>query len=78
MANARRSKRRGPLATQPAETELIDLLSISALDNLEEITTWLGTFRARLEIARGADQVAVEEVVGRLEARYRIRRAELA
>jgi hypothetical protein len=54
------------------------MLSIGALDNLEEITGWLGTFRARLEIARGAEQVAVEEVVGRLEARYRIRRAELA
>ena len=49
-----------------------------ALDSLEEISGWLGTFRERLRQARTDEQARVAAMVGELEARYVMRRAELS
>lgn len=51
---------------------------VPALDSLEEISGWLGTFRERLRQARSDEQVRVAAVVDQLEARYFVRRAELS
>ena len=51
---------------------------VPALDGLEEISGWLGTFRERLRQARSDEQERVAEVVVQLEARYVLRRAELS
>lgn len=55
-----------------------EMISIRALDDLDEITRWLGTFRARLAAAREAQRGDVADAVGELEARFKRRRAELA
>lgn len=60
------------------QPELLNLRSVASLDSLDDITRWLGTFRARLEAARDADRTGLETLLGQLEARYRQRRAELA
>lgn len=49
-----------------------------ALDSLEEISGWLGTFRERHRQARTDDQARITAMVIELEARYFIRRAELS
>ena len=49
-----------------------------AIDGLEEISAWLGTFRERLRVAREGEREEVAAVVHQLEARYQLRRAELA
>jgi hypothetical protein len=51
---------------------------VPAIDSLEEICGWLGTFRERLRIARTEDRAQVAVVVQQLEARYQQRRAELS
>jgi hypothetical protein len=51
---------------------------VPALDSLEEISGWLGTFRERLRQARTEEQARVAAVVDQLEARYLMRRAELS
>ena len=51
---------------------------VPAIDSLEEICGWLGTFRERLRVARETDRADVAAVVARLEARYQMRRAELS
>ena len=51
---------------------------VPAIDSLEEICGWLGTFRERLRLARTEDRPNVEAVVQELEARYQMRRAELS
>ena len=51
---------------------------VPALDSLEEISGWLGTFRERLRQARSEEQGRVAAIVGQLEARYVVRRAELS
>ena len=51
---------------------------VPAIESLEEITDWLGTFRERLRVARTEDQTQVAQVVRQLEARYQMRRAELS
>jgi hypothetical protein len=43
---------------------------IPAIDSLEEICTWLGTFRERLRMARQDEVAEVSAVVRDLEARY--------
>lgn len=53
-------------------------ISISALNDLDDITRWLGTFRARLAASREAQRRETAIAVDQLEARYRQRRAELA
>jgi hypothetical protein len=52
---------------------------VPAIDSLEEISGWLGTFRERLRMARAEDDRA--EAAGtlqQLEARLELRRAELS
>jgi hypothetical protein len=61
-------------AAKPA----LPTMPIAALDDLDEITAWLGTFRVRLNAARAAERDDVQMVLGELETRYRQRRAELA
>lgn len=51
---------------------------VPAIDSLEEICGWLGTFRERLRLSRSEEQTEVAVVVQQLEARYRLRRAELS
>ena len=51
---------------------------VPAIDSLEEICGWLGTFRERLRMARADERLLVAETVHQLEARYQQRRAELA
>jgi hypothetical protein len=51
---------------------------VPAIDSLEEISGWLGTFRERLRVARAEDRAGVQAVVVQLEARYQVRRAELS
>ena len=51
---------------------------VHTIDNLEELCGWLGTFRERLAMAREAERTGVAVLVNRLEARYQVRRAELA
>lgn len=79
MSKRRRSSRapidRLVVLVQP---EPLNLRSIASLDSLDDITRWLGTFRARLDAARDGERKDVETLVGELEARYRQRRAELA
>jgi hypothetical protein len=48
------------------------------LENLDEITVWLGTFRERLRIAHPKDQPKLDATMKELEAHYRRRRAELS
>ena len=51
---------------------------VPAIESLEEISGWLGTFRERLRVARTEDRTQAEQVVKQLEARYQMRRAELS
>ncbi|HET7338635.1 MAG TPA: hypothetical protein VFK22_03740 [Candidatus Dormibacteraeota bacterium] len=51
---------------------------VPALDSLEEISGWLGTFRERLRQARTDEHASVAALVDQLEARYVMRRAELS
>ena len=53
-------------------------LYVPAIDSLEEICGWLGTFRERLRQAHFEERPQVAEVVAQLEARYQLRRAELS
>lgn len=53
-------------------------VNVAHIDSLEEITHWLGTFRERLRQARATERDGIIAVVDRLEARYRLRRAELS
>jgi hypothetical protein len=53
-------------------------LYVPAVDSLEEICGWLGTFQARLRQARADERPGVKAMLDRLEARYQQRRAELS
>jgi len=53
-------------------------LYVPAIDTLEEICGWLGTFRERLRMAHIDERADVAAVVVQLEARYQTRRAELS
>ncbi len=53
-------------------------IAIAALNDLDDITHWLGTFRLRLAASREAERSGVAVSVNQLEARYKQRRAELA
>jgi uncharacterized protein YueI len=54
------------------------MLHIPSLENLDEITVWLGTFRERLRIAHPKDQPKLDATMKELETHYRRRRAELS
>jgi len=51
---------------------------VQAIDGLEEICGWLGTFRERLRIAHVEEQPGIALVIQQLEARYVTRRADLS
>ena len=53
-------------------------LFVPAIDSLEEICGWLGTFRERLRLAHEEERPQVALLVGQLEARFLLRRAELS
>lgn len=80
-----RSLRRGASTGQGAEIRREGLAPfhpsaphVPALDSLEEISGWLGTFRERLRQTRAEERDGVVVVVEQLEARYQLRRAELS
>jgi hypothetical protein len=54
------------------------VVQVPAIDSLEEISGWLGTFRERLRLARSEDRPEVQILVHHLEARFKVRRAELS
>ena len=54
------------------------LLHITSLENLDEITAWLGTFRERLRIAHSKGQPKLDATMKELETHYRRRPAELS
>ena len=77
--------RRGSTTGQGAEVRREGLAPLSltelyvpAIDSLEEICDWLGTFRERLRLARSEDRPRVAAMVHELEARYNVRWAELS
>jgi hypothetical protein len=49
-----------------------------AIDSLEEISGWLGTFKERLRAARAEDRADLTGTLQQLEARLELRRAELS
>ena len=51
---------------------------VPALESLEDISGWLGTFRERLRQSRTEERPELVSVVEKLEARYMVRRAELS
>jgi hypothetical protein len=51
---------------------------VPALESLEDISGWLGTFRERLRLSRKEERPELASVVQKLEARYMVRRAELS
>jgi hypothetical protein len=51
---------------------------VPTIDSLEEISGWLGTFKARLQEARAEERRSLEATVHQLEARFQMRRAELS
>lgn len=81
-----KSIRRGAKTGQGAEIRReglaplppIQVVHVPAIDSLEEISGWLGTFRERLRLARNEDRPHVQAVVEQLEARFQVRRAELS
>ena len=70
------TKRLAAVIDKPAV--VLEPIPISALNDLDDITRWLGTFRARLAASREAQRSETAIAVDQLEARYRQRRAELA
>ncbi len=79
------SNHRGATTGQGAKVRREDLapspfleVHVPAIDSLEEISGWLGTFRERLRKARTDEHAGVTAVIEQLEARYLIRRAELS
>ena len=67
-----KSRREG-LAPSPSPE-----VRVPAIDSLEEICGWSGTFRERLRVARVEEYPPIAAVVEQLEARYATRRAELS
>jgi len=53
-------------------------LFVPTIDSLEEICGWLGTFRERLRLAHDEERPQVALLVGQLETRLLVRRAELS
>jgi len=51
---------------------------VPSLESLDEISSWLGTFRERRRIARTKDQTKLEATMKELETHFRRRRAELS
>jgi hypothetical protein len=51
---------------------------LPALDSLDDISGWLGTFRERLRQSRTEERPELASVVEKLRARYMVRRAELS
>ena len=86
MARVRRDgKPSGPIAKRNLGSDQPELIVIretetyvARIDNLEEITAWLGTFRERLRQARAGERDDLAHVVARLEDQYQLRRAELS
>lgn len=79
MSKRRRSARaKAELLARFVQPEQLNLRTIASLESLDDITRWLGAFRARLDAARDPERKGFETVVRDLEARYRQRRAELA
>ena len=79
------STRRGAKSGRGARIRREDLVPlpslevyVPAIDSLEEICGWLGTFRERLHEARADERVPLEATVQKLEARFQMRRAELS
>ena len=65
------SKKRVGEASQPA-------VRIDSVDDLAEISSWLGTYKERLRVARADERQSLASDVRQLDSRLSQRRAELA
>jgi hypothetical protein len=51
---------------------------VPTIDSLQEISSWPGTFRERLRMARTEDRADLTATLHQLDARLELRRAELS
>lgn len=72
----KRTKTSRPSARRPPLPDTAP--HVPSLESLDEITTWLGTFRERLRMAHAKDRSKLEAAMEELETHYRRRRAELS
>jgi hypothetical protein len=61
-----------------SENEAEETPRVESVTDLGEIADWLGTFRERLDQARGEDRQRLANQVTRWTIRYQQRRSELA
>ena len=61
-----------------AESRLQPSGPVESVDDLAEISSWLGTYKERLRLARAEDREGLAGDVHRWDSRLKERRAELA
>jgi len=61
-----------------AEPRLQPAAPIDSVDDLAEISSWLGTYKERLRLARVEERAGLATDVHRWDSRLKERRAELA
>jgi hypothetical protein len=61
-----------------AESRSQPTAPIDSVDDLSEISSWLGTYKERLRLARADEREGLASVVHRWDSRLKERRAELA
>ena len=60
------------------ESRLQPAMPIGSVDDLAEISSWLGTYKERLRLARAEERESLVTDVHRWDSRLKERRAELA
>ena len=61
-----------------AESRLQPSAPVGSVDDLAEISSWLGTYKERLRLARAEEREGLASDVHRWDSRLKERRAELA
>jgi hypothetical protein len=61
-----------------ADPRLQPSAPIDSVDDLAEISSWLGTYKERLRLARAEERASLTTDVHRWDSRLKERRAELA
>ena len=81
MGSAKRAQKSGQALrvrmTDPASLPSIEPY-VPALESLDEICEWLGTFQERLRLAHSEERAHFTAMVEDLQLRYQVRRAELS